>query len=261
MTGTKRPGFVGPAQRVEAIARSRAARALRGVAFALLLASSGACVDESFRSCGTFTFDGRVIHDTQDPARAVGAAFKETFTFDPAKCGCSCNQVWFVQILRPKDVQTGEIIQPHAAQQGRMVIDPAHPELNGWAVDRLDGVKFGYYAMNDDGSVTEPSHTSRFGSATVSAVMQDQVGPGRSGPFTGRTMMVQGVTAAVCMDGDCKGRILGLEEWIVNFHDGTIDPATAHEGYKWEAEAVSAAIQQWNEHLDGRRVALPVYAL
>jgi hypothetical protein len=216
------------------------------------------CHDPGIRQCGTFRFAGSTDQNNTGQA----GLFQEYFTYDSSKCGCSCNKIWFVQMLRPMDVNGGAIIQPNGTQQTRMV-KSSDKAMNGWAIDRPEHFQLGFYHLDDNGHIIQtnaPGEEFRFGDASTDAAMHDVVSRGPGSQWWGRSMLVQGVTAAVCMDSGCGWRVLGMEEWIVNFNsDNTVSIPTAHEALAWEQTALILAVQYWNEHLADGRKELPAF--
>lgn len=212
----------------------------------------------SVKQCGRFEFTSSVDQNST----GVAGLFQLDFYHEPSKCAspCTCEKIWFIQILRPIDVNTGEIIQPHPAQQDRMVKD-ADPAMNGWAVDRIERRKFGYYGMKDDGTLDAPlksGESMEFGSSTSPARMHDTIARGQL--WKGKTVLVQGITIAVCIDetSACKYHVLGMDHWDMNFYDdGRVDAPQHHAAADWETFAAFLAIYEWNNHLGNERVALP----
>ena len=75
--------------------------------------------------------------------------------------------------MRIIDRDTGEFLAPTSQQQARIVTGQPEATSNGWAVDRIDGRVWGYYARNNDG--TFASYLTP-GSSTSPAILGD--GPG-----------------------------------------------------------------------------------
>jgi hypothetical protein len=90
-------------------------------------------------------------------ATGQAALFELTFTHDDKNCPISCFNYWFVQVIRPFDLDSGKIIQPYGAQQDRTVTSQSDDYFNGWAVDREMGRRLGWHGVTDDFRFDPPS--------------------------------------------------------------------------------------------------------
>jgi hypothetical protein len=228
--------------------------------FTILLGSCSSCrMAPPNPSCGKFT-DFRGSTDANRTGQA--ALFQLYFSYAAAGCPCQCGKYWFVQAIRPLDLDTGGFIHPNDTQQDRMVTGQTDEFFNGWAVDRLEGRKLGYYAVNDDFTLPPPvilGEVNRFGSGTTSAALHDTLA---RGDRRSKAIQIVGLTVAVCVDSasPCTAKILGIEKWMVVFGgDGTVTAPQELPADTKDAEAFRLAVQAWNDHLDDR-IALPSFS-
>jgi hypothetical protein len=126
------------------------------VFLALFCASALTCStipNPPLANCGTFAF----VSKTDMNATGQAALFELTFTHDDKNCPISCFNYWFVQVIRPFDLDSGKIIQPYGAQQDRTVTSQSDDYFNGWAVDREMGRRLGWHGVTDDFRFDPPS--------------------------------------------------------------------------------------------------------
>ncbi len=217
------------------------------------------------KSCGTFSFRGSIDSDsTGDPA----GLFQLGFVLDPARCNltCGCGKVWFIQVLRATDTDTGQQLQPNATQQAR-IVKSNDPVLDGWAIDRKEGSKYGYYHLLNDGVTLEPAsgipdEIIKFGSVGVAAQMHDTIARGHT-LWKNRNMMIEGLVVPVCLDkmSACQENAFGVLGWYMIFKsDGTVFKPEPASGISAKAQLIlTLSINEWNAHLGGQRVELPQY--
>jgi len=237
-------------------------KSLACLGLVLLFASSGCTTSTPSPTCGFFNFSPKTDKDQNGN---VAAQFKLDFTFHPSQCNstCSCDKVWFVQILRVLDLDNpSSIMQTSDEQQARMV-QSTDLSLKGWAVDRIAGSKFGYYHMNSSGGLDQdPFDLWQFGYVDTPAIMHDSVQPGANWRWGSNVKRVQyqGIAAAVCIDGgSCQAHVLGMKQWVTNYDrtTNTIDPPTAYDTFTWAQGALTAAVSAWNNQ--GGHDALPTF--
>jgi hypothetical protein len=190
--------------------------------------------------CGVFTFSG-------SPNGDRGENISDSFAFSPSLCGanCSTNTIAYLQIVRIIDRDTGEFLAPTSQQQARIVTGQAEAVYNGWAIDRIDGRVWGYYARNNDGTFASYLTT---GSNSSPAVLGD--GPG-GWPDSS---WFDAVDVPVCIDAksSCVNNLLGYYYWlfIVNTGGSTGTPFS-EVGVDWNQTAVDLAVAQWNTTAPG----------
>jgi hypothetical protein len=213
--------------------------------------------------CGTFTFDPK----TDSNLTGQAALFELTFTHVANNCPISCGSYWFVQVIRPLDLDSGEFIQPHRTQQERTVTGQRDAYLNGWAVDRRMGRRLGWYGVTDDFRFEPPSGVQgevfQMGFGSMPAKMHDTLA--RGSLWAGKRMQIAGITVAVGLDPGtpCENKILGIQEWMVVFgHDDsrqldTVATPTLLPSGQRELQPFLLAVDAWNKHLDDGRVRLP----
>lgn len=229
----------------------------------LLGASAPSCTPTLPANCGSFGFTPSV-HTNPDGKTA--AQFQLSFLHKGASCAITCNDYFFVQALKPVDLETGEILQPHDTQQDRTVTGQAEDYLNGWAIDRQADRRFGWYAVNDSFQLEPsgiPGEETKFGQGTsLAAQMHDTLSPGDR--LRGKRVQVMGLTAAVSTEQGtvCEGKILGLKKWMVVYgHDESGAPTVAVPvalgATLLDQQAFLAAAKEWNAHLDDGRERLP----
>ena len=103
--------------------------------------------------CGTFSFDPK----TDENPTGQAALFELTFTHNPTNCPIRCGNYWFVQALRPYDLDAGTFIQPYSTQQSRTVKGQSDEYFNGWALDRKHGRLLGWYGVTNSFQFDPPS--------------------------------------------------------------------------------------------------------
>jgi hypothetical protein len=203
------------------------------------LAALPAC--EPVPPCGDFTFTG----SEWDFVGQNGVDASVSFDFDPAECGatCTCNLVAYVQIVRTVDLQDGTYLYPTSEKADRATAD-------GWYVDRIAGMIWGYYGRNNDGTF-QPYLDP--GSNTDPAVLSDSPRRPGSEPWLG--IWWEAVSVPVCIDGAaaCNANLLGgyFWSWVVE-DDGTV--AGIIDGTGWEGlipDAVDQAVVEWNAQAPG----------
>ncbi len=214
-------------------------------------------------NCGTFSFEPTT--DTNVTGQA--ALFELTFTHRPQSCPIRCGNYWFVQVLHPMDMDSGKYIQPFGTQQDRTVTGQVDESFNGWAVDRREGRRLGWYGVTDDFKLEAPSgipgEVFQMGLGATPAKMHDTLARGTQ--WASKRMMIVGITAAVGLDPGtaCENKILGIQKWLVVFgrdeatqKDTVAVPTTLPSGQR-EVQAFLLAVDEWNRHLDDGRVHLP----
>lgn len=230
--------------------------------------SAPSCVPAPLPSdCGSFSF-------SQRGANTIGSLqqsqFELTFSHDGKMCKISCGNYWFVQALRPMDLDTGKFIQPHDTQQNRTVGGQADNYLNGWAIDRTDGRHLGWYGMTDDFTFEETSRPDlgimfQLGLGPKPAMMHDTLSRREPSRWSGKRIQIVGLTAAIGLDPGtvCENKILGIQKWMVVFgHDEATNKDTVSELVQLDAsqkdvQAFLGAVEEWNRNLDDGRVRLP----
>jgi hypothetical protein len=186
--------------------------------------------------CGTVGFSGYPIRDS-------GVNITLTFDFDPTACGksCTCNEVAFVQMIRVIDQDSGAFLAPNGEFRDRLVAGQADPNLNGWAVDRGSGWKWGYYGRRDDGTFIASRVTP--GSNTNPATLKDEP---KAWPVN---TSFHAVDAPVCIDGDaaCNDCLFGFYNWLFFVDSG--GDASEPVGFpapEWTPTAAQLAVAEWN---------------
>jgi len=147
--------------------------------------------------------------------------------------------------VRILDTDTGEYIAPSSEQKARIVTGQADATQDGWAVDRIDGRVWGYYARNNDGSFASYLTT---GSNSTPAVLGD----GPSG--WPDNSWFDAVDVPVCIDpnSSCSNNLLGYYYWLfVVAPGGTTGDPINEIGVEWNPSAVDLAIAQWNATAPG----------
>jgi hypothetical protein len=207
----------------------------RGLLFASLLLAISCGTPTT--PCGTFAFTGTAL------PQGGGATINIGFNFGPSPCAstCNCNTICYVQVVRAIDRSTGAVLAPNSDQAARTVVDPLHPTLNGWAVDRLSERNWGYYGRNNDGTF---AGTLTPGSNSSTATLRDQPAGWRADDW------LDFVSVPVCIDNSspCVSSLLGYEYWlIVVGPDGHNGDPFYEAGVDWNKDAFDAAVQMWNQ--------------
>jgi hypothetical protein len=215
-------------------------------ALATLAVSLGALAgsNQPTTPCGTFTLPVASGH------AAGGVRCTVSFSFSPSACSvpaCTCSQVAYVQIIRARDVDRNEYIQPFEQQEQRMVLGESAPQLNGWALDRRANNHWGYFGGINGTPITFSSSKLQPGTNTspvTPAVMKDRPERWR------KHVEFEAVSVPVCMDetGACSKKLLGYRHWSFKVLDnGSGSNPDSRTANQWEREAVDLAIAKWNE--------------
>jgi hypothetical protein len=223
-----------------------------GYALATLAISLGALAgsNQPTTPCGSFSV-------TKSGHSAGGARCALDFTFTPSACSaaCTCSKIAYLQIIRVRDVDRNEYIQPFQQQVDRM-IESSTPQLNGWAVDRRANNDWGYFgALNGDpitfsSSRLEPGSN---GSPVKHAVMKDR--PER----WPKRAQFEAVSVPVCMDStaSCSSKLLAYQHWSFQVrNDGSGTAPSTRTATHWEREAVDLAVGLWDEDATAPMIAL-----
>jgi hypothetical protein len=238
-----------------------------GAALVILFgASANSCTSNPLpNNCGSFTFQPEDVGFGVPPG--VQALFTLWFGHKSQGCPVTCGRHWFIQAIRPMDLDTGKFLHPNDTQQDRMTHDNDDNFYNGWAIDRKEDKNFGYYGVSNQFNLepeTPGDPPYQWGDGTLlSARMHDTVN--RGDERRGKNIQVIGLTADVGMDPGtpCFGKILGLKKWVVVFaHDPVGDVDSASKPVELDAEprdvvAFQIAVDEWNKHLDDGRQRLP----
>lgn len=185
--------------------------------------------------CGTFSFSG-------SPNGNRGENISTSFSFSPAACSANCNTntIAYIQIVRIIDQDTGDFLAPSTQQQDRIVTGQSDVALNGWAVDRIDGRVWGYYARNNDGTFASYLTT---GSNTTPAVLGD--GPG--GWPDNSWFDAVDVPVSIDSNSSCVNNLLGYYYWLFVVNAGGSTGTPVNEiGVDWHQTAVDLSVGQWN---------------
>jgi len=251
------------------IARRRFA-AISGMTFFLLWLGPQSCNVPKPQPCGEFAFTS-----APDPAWPRDKPYpgpgrvRLSFNYKPELCGaapCTCRRVVFVQAIKfvlPPYVPK----QPHPEQAERMT-QSENNFFKGWAIDRTEGAIQPYYGMNDDGSFPlDPLLGSEFYSATpggpgVAAVLRDSPVSSQWDSYN-----IQAISVPACLDGDsaCDHHILGYYSWSWSVPDKNKSNYTNYDyrpaPVEMYVQAFDLAAQEWNKHLDNKRLPLELKPL
>lgn len=190
--------------------------------------------------CGTFSFSG-------SPNSNRGENISTSFSFSPGVCSSNCNTntIAYIQIVRIIDRDTGDFLAPSSQQQDRIVTGLPDATSNGWAVDRIDGRVWGYYARNNDGSFASYLTT---GSNASPAVLGDSP----SGWPDNSWFDAVDVPVSIDANSICVNKLMGYYYWlfIVNPGGGTGSPIN-EIGVDWNQTSVDLAVAKWNATAPG----------
>jgi hypothetical protein len=190
--------------------------------------------------CGTFSFTGA-------PHANRGVNVSVTFNFNAATCGaaaCNCNTICYIQIVRIIDRDTGNFLAPSTEQQNR-IVTTGTPTQNGWAVDRIDNRKWGYYARFDSGTFDTYLTT---GSNTTPAILNDSPSGWPNNSW------FDAVSVPVCIDAAaaCKNRLEGYYYWLfIVDNTGTAGAPFNEVGVTWMQDSFNLAVAEWNTDAPG----------
>jgi hypothetical protein len=208
------------------------------------------------QACGTFSSTANGL--SNGAARCtIEFAFEATM----ASCNaepCTCSKVAYVQVIRARDVDRDQYIQPFEEQQERMIVGESAPQLNGWAIDRRANNEWGYFArLNgdevefDEGSLKPGNNDA---SPKVKAWMSDRPARWR------KHVEFEAVSVPVCLDESsaCINRLLGYQHWSFHVQDnGKGSNPVRRIATEWERDAVGLALAKWNEQASSPVEAFP----
>lgn len=167
---------------------------LRALARAVCLAGFLLIGCQSTQECGTWTFSGT----------PVGTTFPltDTFTFSPATCGknCTCTQDPIIQMtwVYNSDQQTN--LYASDQPQG------TRSDVNGWAVDQINGWAYAYYSLQNDGTFS--SFYGLPGANGTASTLNDTPGGWPANTY------FYAVDVPVCYSSEtCQNKILGYYFW------------------------------------------------
>src|SRR6266849_6449157 len=211
----------------------------------LLLLCVGAIVlaaacGQATHPCGTFSFSG-------SPNGNRGENISTSFSFSPGACSSNCgtNTIAYIQIVRIIDSDTVDFLAPSTQQHDRIVTGQADATQNGWAVDRIDGRIWGYYARNNDGTFASYLTT---GSNATAAVLGD----GPSGWPDNSWFDAVDVPVSIDANSSCVNNLLGYYYWLFIVNSGGSTGSPFNEiGVDWNQTAVDLAVAQWNATAPG----------
>jgi len=211
----------------------------------LLLLCVGAIVlaaacGQATHPCGTFSFSG-------SPNGNRGENISTSLSFSPGACSSNCgtNTIAYIQIVRIIDSDTGDFLAPSTQQHDRIVTGQADATQNGWAVDRIDGRIWGYYARNNDGTFASYLTT---GSNATPAVLGD----GPSGWPDNSWFDAVDVPVSIDANSSCVNNLLGYYYWLFIVNSGGSTGSPFNEiGVDWNQTAVDLAVAQWNATAPG----------
>jgi hypothetical protein len=219
--------------------------AVATVAVLVLGGDAFAGSNQPTQPCGTFSSTANGLSNG-----AARCTIEFEFAATMAACNaepCTCSKVGYVQVIRARDVDRNQYIQPFEEQQERMLVGEA-PQLNGWALDRRANNEWGYFArLNgeemafDDGSL-KPGNNGD--SPPVKAWMSDRPARWR------KHVQFEAVSVPVCLDesSDCAEKLLGYQHWSFHVQDnGKGSNPVRRIATEWERDAVGMALAKWND--------------
>lgn len=142
--------------------------------------------------CGSWAFTGTPVTSYYNVTSA--------FTFDPVKCGksCQCNQDIMIQMTWVFDGDTKTNLFASSDDEKRANND-------GWNIDRSGGEASAYFGILNNGQLESSWNTA--GSNGTPNTLLDE--PGGWGPDT----QFYAVDVAVCHSEACNNKILGYYFW------------------------------------------------
>lgn len=149
---------------------------------------------QATQECGAWTFTGT----------PTGTSFPltDTFTFNPATCGksCECTQDPIIQMTWVYNTDLGTNLYASDQPQG------TRSDANGWAVDQLNGWAYAYYSLQNNG--TFASVYGLPGSNGTPSTLNDDPGGWPKNTF------FYAVDVPVCYSSKtCQNKILGYYFW------------------------------------------------
>jgi len=163
------------------------------LAGAALIASLFAAACTPTTECGKWTFTGT----------PSGNSFpmSDTFTFNPADCGKSCDvkQDPIIQMVWVYDETAHTNLYASNQPQG------SRSDANGWAIDQINGWAYAYYSLQNNGTFSA-TYGLPGANGTASTLNDDPSGWGPNVYF-------YAVDVPVCYSGACNNKILGYYFW------------------------------------------------
>ena len=149
---------------------------------------------QNTQECGTWTFSGT----------PTGTSFPltDTFTFNPASCGksCNCSQDPIIQMTWVYNEDQHMNLYASDQPQG------TRSDANGWAIDRVNGAAHAYYSLQNDGTFN--AGWGLPGSNGTPSTLNDTPSGWPANTF------FYAVDVPVCYtSATCKNKILGYYFW------------------------------------------------
>lgn len=183
---------------------------------------------QATQECGAWTFSGT----------PSGTSFPltDTFTFNPASCGktCNCSQDPIIQMTWVYNEDEHTNLYASDQPQG------TRSTANGWAIDQLNGWAYAYYSLQNNG--TFASGYGLPGANGTASTLKDTPGGWPANTF------FYAVDVPVCYTSDtCQNRILGYYFWsyILDSTDTGQKFITAPAWKDLDAEFLNA-VAAWN---------------
>jgi len=199
--------------------------------------------DSETTPCGSFSFMGTGINSQR------GVSVNVSFNFNPASCSsvCTSRANAYAQVVRIIDRDTGGFVAPNSEQADRIVTGRPNANMNGWAIDRIAGRRWGHFGRNNDGTFAA---TVTVGSNTASAILVDNTA------VVPNHTWFESVSVPVSIDAEsaCVNGLLGFEHWWFTFDDDGTEVVTGPNwsiGLRWHRGAFDEAVAEWNADTAG----------
>lgn len=183
---------------------------------------------QATQECGTWTFSGTPSGTT--------FPLTDTFTFNPANCGksCECSQDPIIQMTWVYNEDQHMNLYASNQPQG------TRSDANGWAIDQLNGWAYAYYSLQNNGTFAAVYGLP--GSNGTPSALNDTPGGWPANTF------FYAVDVPVCYSSKtCQNKILGYYFWsyILDSNDVGQKFITAPAWKDLDAEFQSA-LTAWN---------------
>ena len=157
--------------------------------------------------------------------------------FEPNKATVCCQEMAFLQIERTLD-QNGEPYEDRENFNNRMTVD-------GWAVDRKNGKKYGWYGYDNDGKPDQYTTPGSSADALKTARIEDF--PGARVP----SLKWEFEVAAICKTGRDKNIVYAALTWGFDADKNLQLQSHPRQSRNKPSEAVKRAVDAWNGQAKG----------
>ena len=180
--------------------------------------------------CGSWAFSGT---PQSNPDKF---SMNSAFTFTPSACGkdCDCEEDVMTQMAWIYDINDRTYI--YGGSQ-----DAARTTANGWFIDRVDGSRYGFFGLNNDGVTFESYWNTPGSNGTPNTLYDIPAGLPNNTWF-------YAVDVATCFKSrTCNNRILGYYFWSWTIdNEGNASKFIIAPAWKDLDSEFQSALTAWN---------------